>query len=145
MLINGVRAFKPFKCGARSIFQTSGLSNDDEETVIDRFPIQTFFRNTFNFTSTKSPIAAAEVVLDGSLVGDLGFDPLGFARNKDELYLLREAEIKHSRIAMLAALGWPTSELYHYSISSYFGFPDLLAEVRKKNLLSRHDYQTRTS
>lgn len=44
-------------------------------------------------------------ILDGSLAGDAGFDPVRFAKNKEMLFLFREAEIKHARIAMLAALG----------------------------------------
>mmetsp|Transcript_15368 Transcript_15368/g.19209 ORF Transcript_15368/g.19209 Transcript_15368/m.19209 type:complete len:101 (-) Transcript_15368:249-551(-) len=44
--------------------------------------------------------------LDGSLAGDVGFDPFGFG-SKDEatLVYMREAEIKHSQLAMLAAVG----------------------------------------
>lgn len=33
-------------------------------------------------------------------------------------FALREAEIKHGRIAMLAAIGWPFSELYHYQLAA---------------------------
>jgi hypothetical protein len=63
----------------------------------------------------------APAVLDGSLAGDAGFDPLGIAKDKESLFFLREGEIKHARIAMLASLGWPVSELYHCTLSSYFG------------------------
>jgi hypothetical protein len=59
--------------------------------------------------------------LDGSLACDLGFDPLGIVKNQKQLFFLREAEIKHARIAMLAAIGWPASELYHYTIAEFFG------------------------
>lgn len=45
----------------------------------------------------------------GTLAGDNGFDPLRLARNKEQLFLFREAEYKHARLAMLAALGWPSS------------------------------------
>lgn len=73
----------------------------------------------------------APAVLDGSLAGDAGFDPLGVAQSKENLFTLREAEVKHARIAMLAALGWPVSELYHYQISQSFGQQALLAEGGK--------------
>lgn len=33
---------------------------------------------------------------------DFGFDPLGLAKTKGGLYFMREAEIKHARLAMLA-------------------------------------------
>jgi hypothetical protein len=46
--------------------------------------------------------------LDGSLPGDRGFDPLGLSNIDDlglDLYWLREAELKHARVAMLASFG----------------------------------------
>lgn len=48
----------------------------------------------------------APLTLDGSLAGDVGFDPLGFAKSAKTLFWMREAEIKHGRLAMLAAIGW---------------------------------------
>jgi len=46
----------------------------------------------------------------GTMVGDKGFDPLGFADSVEKLRIYREAELKHGRLAMLAAAGWPASE-----------------------------------
>ena len=43
------------------------------------------------------------------LPGYKGFDPLGFSDSLDVRWL-REAEIKHSRIAMLATLGFVATE-----------------------------------
>jgi hypothetical protein len=51
---------------------------------------------------------------DGTLAGDKGFDPLGFAATPDDLAWYREAEVKHARLAMLAACGWPASEVFNY-------------------------------
>lgn len=51
--------------------------------------------------------------LDGTLAGDKGFDPLGLSNINDlgvDLYWLREAELKHSRVAMLAFLGLVAQE-----------------------------------
>ena len=48
--------------------------------------------------------------LDGTLVGDVGFDPLGFS-NWLNLNWAREAEIKHGRVAMLAATGMIVQDL----------------------------------
>eukprot|EP00555_Chaetoceros_dichaeta_P002824 CAMPEP_0198250600 /NCGR_PEP_ID=MMETSP1447-20131203/1720_1 /TAXON_ID=420782 /ORGANISM="Chaetoceros dichaeta, Strain CCMP1751" /LENGTH=838 /DNA_ID=CAMNT_0043935447 /DNA_START=75 /DNA_END=2588 /DNA_ORIENTATION=- len=48
--------------------------------------------------------------LDGSHAGDYGFDPLGFSEQYD-LYYMQECEIRHARLAMLAVVGWPLSEL----------------------------------
>jgi len=41
----------------------------------------------------------------GEYVGDVGFDPLGFAKNKRLLPWYREAELAHGRVCMLATLG----------------------------------------
>lgn len=65
--------------------------------------------------------------LDGSLAGDVGFDPLGFASSKKTLYWMREAEIKHSRLAMLGALGWPLSEVLHNKLAGVLHLDSMLA------------------
>ena len=63
--------------------------------------------------------------LDGSLVGDVGFDPLGFSKyapgawwqgeeGDGSLKIFREAELMHGRIAQLACLGWVFPELAHF-------------------------------
>lgn len=68
----------------------------------------------------------APTMLDGELAGDVGFDPFNLSRSKKTLYWMREAEIKHARLAMLAAVGWPLSELWHKQIAAVFGFPSIL-------------------
>ncbi len=45
----------------------------------------------------------------GGLVGNKEFDPLGFSEVLDPRYL-REAELKHGRLAMLATLGFIVTE-----------------------------------
>jgi hypothetical protein len=76
------------------------------------------------------------ILADGasSLVpGNKGFDPLGLATGADQadsLFRLknyREAELKHGRLAMLAAVGWPMAELLHPSIAETLDMPNLLA------------------
>lgn len=76
----------------------------------------------FPFGNVMAPKA-----LDGSLAGDVGFDPAGFAKDKKTLYWMREAELKHARLAMLAAVGWPLSELWHKNIAQIFGLESILA------------------
>ena len=65
--------------------------------------------------------------LDGSLAGDAGFDPLGFA-SKETLFNWRECEIKNARIAMLASVGWPAAELSHRIIADRLKLPEMLGD-----------------
>jgi hypothetical protein len=56
------------------------------------------------------------------------FSPFGFAgADKESLLYMREAEIKHSRLAMLAVVGWPLQELFDKPLADALGRPDLLA------------------
>ena len=66
------------------------------------------------------------VLRDSELAGNAGFDPLGMAKNKEQLWEYREAEIKHARLAMLAAVGWPMSELLDRDIADFFQAPAML-------------------
>ena len=54
------------------------------------------------------------MVGDKTLAGDFGFDPLQIADTPDALAWQREAEVKHARLAMLAAFGWPVSEITNF-------------------------------
>jgi len=76
--------------------------------------------------SQALPFAERPAMLDGSLVGDVGFDPLGFAKNQQDLMNYREAEIKHARLAMLAAAGWPLSELFDKKLAVWAGMSPLV-------------------
>merc|ERR1719450_233718 len=60
------------------------------------------------------PAIKTMMVGDGTLAGDMGFDPLQIADNSDKLAWYREAEVKHARLAMLAAFGWPVSEVLNF-------------------------------
>lgn len=58
--------------------------------------------------SKSLPFLIKPAKLDGSLAGDEGFDPLGLSNINEvglDLYWMREAELKHARVAMLAILG----------------------------------------
>jgi hypothetical protein len=59
--------------------------------------------------SYAMPFLSRPPALDGSMAGDVGFDPLGFS-NYFDLKWLREAELKHGRICMLGALGFLVQE-----------------------------------
>eukprot|EP01041_Mallomonas_annulata_P012432 gene12432-26151_t len=58
--------------------------------------------------SKAIPFLLKPAKLDGTLAGDEGFDPLGLSNIEElgiDLYWMREAELKHCRVAMLATLG----------------------------------------
>mmetsp|Transcript_19421 Transcript_19421/g.50111 ORF Transcript_19421/g.50111 Transcript_19421/m.50111 type:complete len:238 (+) Transcript_19421:38-751(+) len=61
--------------------------------------------------SESVPFQERPAKLDGSLVGDIGFDPLGLS-NLWDLNWLRAAELKHGRVGMLASLGFWVQESY---------------------------------
>ena len=76
--------------------------------------------------SQSMPFMKRPEALTGALAGDVGFDPLGFAKTEADLMNYREAEIKHGRLAMLAAAGWPISELLDKKIAAALNMSPLL-------------------
>ncbi len=81
-------------------------------------------------TCPRPPFLAHPKLLGGSLTGDVGFDPLGFAGgDKIALATMHEAEIEHGRYAMLAAVGWPMAELYDRSITGFLGLEPALTST----------------
>lgn len=76
--------------------------------------------------SQSLPFLQRPKALTGKLAGDVGFDPFGFAKDQAELMNYREAEVKHGRLAMLAAAGWPLSEVLDRKIASLFGLSAML-------------------
>jgi len=66
---------------------------------------------------------------------DAGFDPLAlattpspFGEGGSAYYNYREAEVKHGRLAMLATVGWLTSEELQGALARKFSLPDELAK-----------------
>jgi len=92
-----------------------------EEMISEESPAQSLPE-----MSISLPFMARPSALTGALAGDVGFDPLGFAKTKEDLMNYREAEIKHARLAMLAAAGWPLSEIFDRKIASLIGMAPLL-------------------
>merc|ERR1712238_522860 len=99
---------------APSIDQSSAVS--DDKNVMPLAPKM----------SQSMPFMTRPAMLTGELSGDVGFDPLGFAKSNAELMNYREAEIKHARLAMLAAAGWPVSELFDKKIAAVLGMNAVL-------------------
>lgn len=56
--------------------------------------------------SRALPFLEKPAKLDGSMVGDFGFDPMGISNTVNDLSYVQEAEIKHGRVAMLAVVGF---------------------------------------
>jgi hypothetical protein len=76
--------------------------------------------------STALPFLARPAALTGAMAGDVGFDPLGFSKTPADLMNYREAEVKHARLAMLAAAGWPISEVFDKKIAVALNMAPLL-------------------
>ena len=70
--------------------------------------------------SRAMPFMEKNPILDMTMAGDYGFDPLGLAKTKEVLRRYREAEVKHARLAMLVATGWPLWELYEQNIAGIY-------------------------
>ena len=85
-----------------------------------------FVRNAINWglLDKKSILADGEASI---LVGNKGFDPLNCSTDISTLKRYREAEIKHGRLAMLASVGWPLSEIYHPYLSKLVDKVDILS------------------
>jgi hypothetical protein len=80
--------------------------------------------------SASVPFLNQPKKLDGSMVGDVGFDPLGISTLGD-IKFLREAEIKHGRVAMLAAAGAIAQDI--------FKFPGVDKVIGNAKMIGAHD------
>ena len=113
--------------------KTFALRSTEESTVIDKVvgaeevvaPVEPP-KPVLPMKSQALPFMDRPLALDGSMAGDVGFDPLGLAGDSATLLKMREAEIKHARLAMLAAAGWPISELMDKSLAKVFGMQPLV-------------------
>uniref|UniRef100_A0A6U5PAN6 Uncharacterized protein n=1 Tax=Grammatophora oceanica TaxID=210454 RepID=A0A6U5PAN6_9STRA len=99
-------------------------------------------KSSFKLADTARPVFSPPDALDGEMPGDFAFDPLNLARNKKLLNFYREAEVRHARLAMLAVVGWPISELLNSKIAANFDLPsvttqsDLAPGILNGNLFS---------
>jgi Chlorophyll A-B binding protein len=81
------------------------------------------------------PMLLSPQSLDGTYAGDVGFDPLNLSGG-GRIVSMREAEVKHARLAMLAAAGWPMSELWHKNFAELLGLDSLLVNDRAPSVLN---------
>lgn len=78
----------------------------------------------------ESPDGAAKPPVVGRIEA---LDFLGLSDDEKQLFLgfnfayYREAEIKHGRLAMLAAVAWPTQEIFNPILTDALGLKDALA------------------
>ena len=75
---------------------------------------QTLSQVVLNVRSKALPFLEAPKKLDGTMVGDFGFDPLGLTDTINDLNYVRAAEIKHCRVAMLAVVGFLVQQQLHF-------------------------------
>ncbi len=123
----GARAKKPLlRMESDSIDEASST---EKSSVLNSSKEQRMMTFPFNFLPS-SPY------LTGELAGDIGFDPLGIVKSRNDLFVLREAEIKHARLALLGSLGWPIGELYHSIIAERLGLENLLQNGRTPSVLN---------
>uniref|UniRef100_A0A0G4FN06 Plastid light harvesting protein n=1 Tax=Chromera velia CCMP2878 TaxID=1169474 RepID=A0A0G4FN06_9ALVE len=64
------------------------------------------------------PLDAPYQLFGGDLAGDLGWDPLNLAEGGD-IVQLREAELRHGRLAMLATLGVLVQSTYRWDSENF--------------------------
>ena len=101
----------------------STKSDGDAGAAISRGPAMQLYGEgkLQGITVNAIPKSERPAALDGTLVGDVGFDPLGFSSLID-LRWLREAELKHGRVCMLAATGLIVQDVYQFpGITQTFG------------------------
>ena len=122
-----------------SLKMSDGIPSDDGIEPIEEpmAAVAEDFPATPSGMSQSLPFMERPMALDGTLAGDVGFDPLGFAKSEEDLMKYREAEIKHGRLAMLAAAGWPISELFDKKIAATLNMAPLVdAQDRAPSLLN---------
>lgn len=92
--ITSTAAFVPLS--STKTASTSKISQTDEEEIVEEIrsgepteqePVVS------PGMSQALPWMERPAALDGSLPGDAGFDPLGFAKTKEDLYNYRDAEV----------------------------------------------------
>merc|ERR1719240_1857765 len=99
-LVSSAAAFQAPMQLARTSTVSARMQVDAAEPVVEAPP--------------PLPLIKTMMVGDKTLAGDMSFDPLMIADTPDKLAWYREAEVKHARLAMLAAFGWPVSEIANF-------------------------------
>jgi hypothetical protein len=125
LLIHVGSAFNPMS-QPRSSLTSRKMSDTMADTAEPALPPPLPPKPTLPEMSQSLPFLKRPAALTGKLAGDVGFDPFGFAKDEAELMNLRQAEVKHARLAMLAAAGWPLSEVLDKKIAVSLGLTPML-------------------
>merc|ERR1719454_2061837 len=75
--------------------------------------------------SKALPFLECPEKLDGSMVGDMGFDPMRISDTLVDLNYVRAAELKHGRVCMLAITGFLVQEKVHLPMFAKMSYKPL--------------------
>jgi len=93
LLVGTAAAFAPSSAGpARNVVTQTSESKGRSSVVLSEM-------------SKSIPFLTVPEKLDGSMPGDMGFDPMGLSDIQTDLRYARWAELKHGRVCMLAVTG----------------------------------------
>lgn len=146
-------ALSALMAGSTAAFTTNGA--ESVKTSLNAMPDRLWDTMVDPTERSKAvPFLPRPINLDGSMVGDVGFDPMylssipkdfsGFIQPPQweekgipTLYWMREAELKHGRVCMLAWFGWVAAD-------GGFGFPlrfpgEIYSVENIPNSYSAHD------
>mmetsp|Transcript_15682 Transcript_15682/g.24407 ORF Transcript_15682/g.24407 Transcript_15682/m.24407 type:complete len:197 (-) Transcript_15682:163-753(-) len=84
-----------------------------------------------NAMSKSLPFLEVPEKLDGTMAGDVGFDPMGLSEIQADLKYARWAELKHGRIAMLAITGMVFQEYGPHLPGAQFTAADPFEAISK--------------
>lgn len=126
LAVAGASAFSPTASFAAQPQLTRRTASPSLLRMQEKAMNEVFTDSNSVSTRTISKNFFPATVLDGSEIGYYGFDPLGLASTPEKLKKYSEAEIKHGRLAMLAAAGWPLSEVLHKNFAEISSSPVLL-------------------
>jgi light-harvesting complex I chlorophyll a/b binding protein 1 len=102
----------PFHAAAVRIAEVSIVGLDRRAIANSLSPRRAVDKVLNSVQQRVQHVVMADADAKPRMVGDFGFDPLGLGSDDNFAYY-REAEIKHGRLAMLAAVAWPLQELLH--------------------------------
>jgi len=108
--------------GKINYIDIADIESDDELNYLE-FEKLKIKKNKANYkNSILTEASEASEISEGD-----GFAPLNYSTNMNTLKKYKESEIKHGRLAMLASVGWPMSELYQPYLSDISNSANLLS------------------